>query len=617
MSSISKYYKELAALFVFIIYSITLASTVIHLDAGELAAVQSTLGIAHPTGYPLFTIIGFALSHLLFPFSHILALNLLAAFYCTAAVYFIFKFAELILQNFHFDTKNDKQKQLTSGQIKIISLVVGLSAAFSETFWFQSTSTEVYSLHLLLLSLIIYFTIKAYLFGKSKYWIITAIILAFAFANHMTTILILPGIAYLFFRLNKFTKESFLQLVKMLAVFLPILILLYSYLPFRASTQPSLNWGNPQNWENFFRHVSGKQYQVWIFSSFEAAEKQFNYFLQSLPQELGYVVLILSIIGLPLLFRSSKQLSIFFLINTIATIIYSINYDIVDIDSYFLLAYISITVFMIGTLVQFVSKLKSLTQPLLLAIPLILMIVNFSRVDQSDVYTFEDYTKAILDKAEKESILFSYLWDYFISPSYYFQFVEGYRSDVAVIDKELLRRSWYYNQLKNNMPNVVDNIEQEINSFLKAVAPFERSENFDPSLIEKNFQNLMTRLVATNVSERDFYITPELFENEMQRGQFSLPQGYTMVPMELFFKVVPVNSRYVEANPLDINIRYNNIEDKYQKQIRRLVSQMFIYRIAYELQFQKNEKAEMIFQKLQKDYPEMRIPSQILNRLSQ
>ena len=53
--------KKYLALFIsaaaFIIYLFTLAPSVVQIDSGELAALQITLGIAHPTGYPLFTII--------------------------------------------------------------------------------------------------------------------------------------------------------------------------------------------------------------------------------------------------------------------------------------------------------------------------------------------------------------------------------------------------------------------------------------------------------------------------------------------------------------------------------------------------------------------------------
>ena len=44
-----KYFAELTGLVVFAVYLITLAPSVVQIDSCELAAVQSTLGIAHPT----------------------------------------------------------------------------------------------------------------------------------------------------------------------------------------------------------------------------------------------------------------------------------------------------------------------------------------------------------------------------------------------------------------------------------------------------------------------------------------------------------------------------------------------------------------------------------------
>ena len=45
------------ALACFSVYLTTMCRTVSFIDAGELAAVASLLGIAHPTGYPFFTIV--------------------------------------------------------------------------------------------------------------------------------------------------------------------------------------------------------------------------------------------------------------------------------------------------------------------------------------------------------------------------------------------------------------------------------------------------------------------------------------------------------------------------------------------------------------------------------
>lgn len=624
MKLFQRFFAELAALIIFIIYLSTLAVTVIHLDAGELATVQATLGIAHPTGYPLYSIIGFIFSKIFFFLDTIYALNLLAAVYCALSVYILIKLTYFVINNFEFTDDNSKKKkkkiisiELGESQKMIISITIGWMIGLSKTFWFQSTSVEVYSLHLLLLSFILLFTVKAYFTGDIKYWYSTAVFLALGFSNHMTTILIIPGIAFLFFHKNGFNKSAFIIVLKMLLIFTPILVLLYLYLPISASQDPVLNWGNPVDWERFFRHVSGKQYQVWIFSSIEAAKKQFEYFISTLPSELAYVGLIVSLTGIPYLYRLSKIIFSFFIINFAATLLYSINYDIADIDAYFLLAYISLIFLSVGVLIHFIKRISTRYIFSLLLVPVIMLSFNYSKVDQSRIYAFEDYTKNVLDLSENGSIIFSYMWDYLIAPSYYFQYVEGYRDDVNIIDKELLRRSWYFVQLEKNMPEVIANVKPEIESFLKALQPFERDEPFDPNFLERNYRALMTALIEKNINERDFYITPELFQNEMQRGEFQLPQGFSLVPMELFFKVVNTPSEYVKADPTLINIRFSENPGHYESTIRRFIANMMVYRIAYEIQFNEREKAKNIYLKLINDYPEQRIPQSIIEQMSQ
>ncbi|WKZ70384.1 MAG: DUF2723 domain-containing protein [Melioribacteraceae bacterium] len=620
MKIFSKFYAEITALVVFIIYTFTLAPTIIHLDAGELTAVQATLGIAHPTGYPLFTILGYFVSKLFLFVDTVLVLNLLVSIYCAGSVYILAKLTFLLLSNFSEKVKIGKKFQQHLIDIPIdskgvIASVVGLMVGFSKTFWFQSTSVEVYSLHLLLISLILFFAVRAY-YNIGKYdWYFVAIFLAFAFSNHMTTLLLLPGIALLFFNQNGLKKESFLKITKMIAIFVPLLVVIYSYLPIRALQEPILNWGNPIDFERIIRHITGKQYQVWIFSSTEAAKKQFEYFVNSLPIELGYIGLIISMIGIPILLKYTKILGIFFLINFFSTLFYSINYDIADIDAYFLLAFISLIIFSSALFIKFIQRLSKKFIYLFFAIPLVMVVINFNNVDQSNKYAFEDYTKSILENSTENSIVMSYLWDYFISPSYYYQFVENYRDDVVIVDKELLRRSWYFSQLSNLYPEVMANVSTQSISFLKALEPFEKDEAYDSRLLEERFRNLLTSFISNNIEERDFYITPELFLNEIKSGELTLPKGYELVPMEYTFKVAKVGADYIPINYKQSVIRFDNNLNHYEITIRNLIVNVMIYRLLYEIQFGMFENAKVIHNKIKHDFPEYNIPPAVLREL--
>lgn len=632
MDLLKKHYPVFTSLIVFIIYLFTLAPGVIQIDSGELAAVQSTLGIAHPTGYPLFTMIGYLFLKIPLPFTKIFQANLLAAVWCSLAVYVFIKIFELIIANLNPKTVQQKTKQrmkvvepfVISKDQKIISVIAGaFYLAFSKTFWMQSTSVEVYSLQTFLFTLILFFTLRAYFSKESKYsnWIYVGLALAFGFANHMTTLLTLPLAAILFFMKEKFTGRSLKIIGVTAASSLPVLVLLYLYLPIRASMQPLLNWGNPVNFENFWRHFTGKQYQVWLFASFEAAGKQLKYFLSNFPSEFAYAGLLLGIIGFVFLFKNEKKIFFSLLITFLFALLYSINYDIVDIDSYFLLAYIIFSIFISAGFIKLLQwlKKKSLSDKysyalvgLLCFVPLA---VNRSEVDQSGIYTFEDYTKAILNSAEKNSLIFSYQWDYFISPSYYIQYVEGYRKDAAVVDKELLRRSWYFNQLINSYPSVMKKIKDESDKFVDAVKPFERDQNFDAELLERNYRAVMTNLIGKNIDERNCYIGIELYQNEMQRGEFSLPDGYQAVPYSLMFKVVKGNN-YIPAPDPDFKIRLPERRNKYINFIENTCGTMLTYRAAYELQFGYKERARVFVDKVKKDFPGYQIPYQILQGLN-
>ena len=89
---------------------------------------------------------------------------------------------------------------------------------------------------------------------------------------------------------------------------------------------------------------------------------------------------------------------------------------------------------------------------ILLAIVIAELSANWPEVDASSNYLVEDYTATILANLKPHAIIISYQWDYFVAASYYFQYVKHARDDVTVIDKELLRRSWYYLQMKKNHP---------------------------------------------------------------------------------------------------------------------------------------------------------------------
>ena len=595
MKIFEKYYYLISTVTVLIVYNFTLAPSVIQIDSGELASVQKLLGIAHPTGYPLFTMLGYFFLQLPIFSSDIFQANFLAAIYCSISVGLFSKFLfEIFLIS--------KVNSLPETTIKLIIISSSIVLGLSTTFWFQSTSVEVYSLHLVLIISTLFLFVKAFRNDDAKFWYLFAYFFGISLSNHMTSILIIPAAVYLYFKKNSFNKNSFLFGARLALITSISAMIVYLYLPIRAMQELILNWGNPIDFERFWRHFTGAQYQVWIFSSLEASKKQLSYFIQNLTNEFFSIIYLPIIFGIVSLFKISKTVLFFTLLLTFSTILYSINYDIVDIDSYFLLTYISFIVFFFFGIIRILAFSKNptinviLMTIILIIFPALQLTMNHDKVDQSDNFIFEDYTKASLNSLPANSILFSYQWDYLISPSYYFQYVENYRRDVTIVDKELLRRSWYFDQLNNVDNSLLSGLNNEVKSFLDALKPFEQGGNFNPQVLEHYYRLILQKLISEN-QDRDFFIGVELFSNELQNGEFQLPKDYTIVPYLLSLKVTK-ETDYVSAPLPDFEFRLPKNANKYTDFIVSTVCNMLQNRAMYELRFEKIERAKIYSERI-------------------
>ena len=82
----SRTWIGLAFFFVsFGVYSVTLARAVGFIDSGELAWASTTLGVPHPTGYPLYTLLIYLFVSAFPFFEPILSINLFSAVAVSAA----------------------------------------------------------------------------------------------------------------------------------------------------------------------------------------------------------------------------------------------------------------------------------------------------------------------------------------------------------------------------------------------------------------------------------------------------------------------------------------------------------------------------------------------------
>src|SRR5690606_19898455 len=90
-----------------------------------------------------------------------------------------------------------------------------------------------------------------------------------------------------------------------------------------------------------------------------------------------------------------------------------------------------------------------ITSLCLLAVPLLMASQNWDDHDRSDRYTAPSTAKAYLDSCQEDAgaILFT-IGDNDTFPLWYVQEIEGYRTDVRIINTSLFATDWYIDQMK-------------------------------------------------------------------------------------------------------------------------------------------------------------------------
>ncbi|MBN8586286.1 MAG: DUF2723 domain-containing protein [Ignavibacteria bacterium] len=692
MKKFTYIYGIIAGIIAFTVYIMTLAPTVWFIDSGELAAVATTLGIAHPTGYPLFTIVGHIFTLLPIGSSEIYRLNLMSAFFCSLGVFMFYILVKFLMQNGSIPEDKPASKQPKNKSAKspaaavkekvssipeiIVYTVAGFSAlvlAFSKTYWNSANSVEVYPLHVFFLVTLMLVFLKAVLNTKrgsnegtfiqqNKYYLIFSFLLGLSFTNHLTTILLAPACLTLFFYTNVYDKQRLYKLLAFMAVCFIVGFSVYLYLPIRANMNPTFIWGNPYNFERFYWHVTGKQFSVWIFSakgsipafllltgttvglavyglvkqktlnanlhfvffvivcvlgyllisgSAEIVSTQFKKFSASLWGEFGSGLVLLSILGIYFLSRFNTRIYYFTFLTFFGCLFYSINYDINDIYSYFLLAYITLAVWMGFGAVFIYTKLAVMlkTNAQRLAFGLVIIFASFIAIntnyagnDESKNYYIEEFTMNVFKNAEPNSIVISSQWDFWVSASWYYQFVKKIRPDLVIIDKELLRRSWYFKYLENNYPEVYNNSRAEIERFLPELYKFEHDIPYDTRNIMRLFEEMMTSFVKNNPNRRS-YITWEIEQNKNE----PFAQDYLRLPDGLLFRLVPknefVNNTVKDYSIYDFKFSPAPPKDYYYETLMRSYAMMLSASASYLLSIGRNEDAKKYIETALKAFP--------------
>ncbi len=241
----------IAALVALWVYASTLSPTVAWRnfgeDSGDLLVASATLGIPHPTGYPLYVLLGRVAS--LVPLgATAFRINLVSALAGAAGVFFIARWAL------------ELAPAVSSSALALAALAGSLLYGLSLGAWSQSVVAEVYTLNVAFLAAILWALARSERTGDNRFLALAAYLLGLGLTNHLLVLAAAPAVALVAGR-RLISKSIGVAGCVLLLLLVAWGVTLDAYLPIRASLGPEFSWGVPNTPERLWWVLSGAQYR--------------------------------------------------------------------------------------------------------------------------------------------------------------------------------------------------------------------------------------------------------------------------------------------------------------------------------------------------------------------
>jgi hypothetical protein len=396
------------------IYLLTLAPTVTTGDSGELVAAAATLSLAHPTGYPLYLLLGHGFIWLFGFLSPALAMNLFSAFAAAAACVVVRRLVAVLTRD------------------RITAIATAFLFAFSQSLWSQATTARVYALGALLLALALLELARLWdgrdgSLGRAWLWF------GLGMANHTVTVVLLPWLVLASFRVS----PTWWARLRAAALCLPGLAL-YAYIPIAASRDPIQSWGDPTSWDRLVAYLFresfwSKRYvdeagDLWLVAA---------HYLNEIPAELSWLGLALLLLGIASP-RGRQRLVVvlglyLFAANMGLMALHGSRQDIFHWSRYLITGWLGL-ILIAGLGLQ--RALAAIPQPavrlaLAVLVPALALGMGYARADRSSDTWARDFGMRILMGLEPGALLFAEE-DNVVFPLSYLYHVEGVRPDVEL-----------------------------------------------------------------------------------------------------------------------------------------------------------------------------------------
>jgi len=450
------------ALVALLVYWRTLAPGVLGGDSGELQFAAYLGGIAHPTGYPLFLVIGWLWTHLIPIGSVAWRMNLLSAAGGGAAVGLAYAMIEQLLRS--------ADLALPSGARRLAAALAALAFGFSGLFWSQAVITEIYTVHAAFVAGLLWLLLRwasavehprAAVSGAGLAGV--ALLYGFSLTHHRTMLLLAPAALLFIWRVCRARAAHRSErcgprwLCCILLVLAPLL--LYAYIPLRAPATPyvtaPLGDGSvlqlyDRSLRGFLNFVLGRVFAGSLLSPGEAWARLPGA-ASLLLRQLGWAGAALGLLGIVRLLLARRWRPLILTGLSFLTLVgFNLFYGIGDIAVFYIAPALILSAWAglgVGVVAETVRRLAAAGQRLasrpvgaaltwmavaaFVALPACLWASNRPLVDRRSDTAETDRWRAVLESAPAaEAILVSNDRDE-IMPLWYTQWVDGQRRDVT------------------------------------------------------------------------------------------------------------------------------------------------------------------------------------------
>jgi tetratricopeptide (TPR) repeat protein len=405
----------------FAVYAAGACPTIYVGDSGELVTAVHLLGIPHPTGYPLYVLLG-KLWTLALPLGSVAWRMSLFSSACAAlACALVYRCVE------------------RAGADRLAAGFAALLLAFAPSFWSQANIQRVYALGALFVVLATASAWRWYAERSGARLALAFFLCGLGATNHtfMAVYAVALGLFVLLCepRIVRRPAEIARAGVAFAAGLLP-----YAYLPIRSRADPPLDWGDPERLDAFLDVVLRRDFweRAWIETPADWIVIAGDY-ARSLGEETGWIGAALAAVGLLVGRRRGWPVALFVLVmlgNVISQGLHGSRSDIFVWHRYYIPSYVMLALLAgLGCQVVTGAVLARLPRParlLPLALPLAMLISGWPTHDRARYRIAEGFGEEVLRAlppgahliATDDNVLFSLL---------YMHFVDGKRPDMHLI----------------------------------------------------------------------------------------------------------------------------------------------------------------------------------------